>query len=73
MKKDVFAQRDKTRRILRRRLCHLYSTLIDGDTANAGIINEIKLLRATLLKCDPAEVIESFDLESQKKRPRLPA
>lgn len=73
MKKDVLAQRDMIRRSLRKRLCRLYSLLIDDDGATEGIYNEIKLLRAKLLKCDPAEVIESFNLESQKKRPRMPA
>jgi len=74
MKKDVFAQRDIMRRSLRKRLCHLYSMLIDGDASSAtAIINEIKALRAQLLKCDPAEVIESFELAPKKKRPRLPA
>ncbi|MDR9857844.1 hypothetical protein RJP21_30075 [Paenibacillus sp. VCA1] len=73
MKKDVFAQRDMERRSLRKRLCRLYSMLIDGDPATTAIINEIKALRAQLLKCDPAEVIESFELTPKKKRPRLPA
>ncbi|WP_160045653.1 hypothetical protein [Paenibacillus sp. USDA918EY] len=73
MKKDVFAQRDMERRSLRKRLCRLYSMLIDGDGAATAITNEIKSLRTQLLKCDPGEVVESFELGPKKKRPRLPA
>ncbi|MGN7359481.1 hypothetical protein ACTHPF_20430 [Paenibacillus sp. SAF-054] len=73
MKRDVFAQRDMMRRRLRKRLCHLYSRLLDGDTDTPAIIDEVKSLKIKLLKCDPAEVKESFEPDIQKKRPRLPA
>lgn len=70
MKNDVFAQRDMKRRRLRKRLCRLYSRVIDGDTSKE-IMKEIKSLRASLLQSDPIEVEETF--EPKERRPRLPA
>lgn len=69
---DVFAQRDRTRRSLRKTLCGLYMRLIDEDSeSHPSIMKEIVATREKLLLIDPAEVVESFERLGNKKETRL--
>ncbi|MEC0370859.1 hypothetical protein [Paenibacillus chibensis] len=72
MKKDVFAQRDMTRRSKRKRLLALYVKLLEGDSRSRdAVIKEVMELRNLLFIEDPAETEEP--MKHKKRRPRLPA
>lgn len=71
--KDVFAQRDKQRRLIRMELNSLYRKFMEADASNdldnmIALDKKIRTLKGTLLRIDPVEEPEPCNRISQKEQ-----
>jgi|GEM_PF-3849302 len=75
--KDVFARRDKQRRLIRTELNSLYRKFMEADSVNdldrmIALDKRIRMLKGTLLRIDPIEVPEPCNrLPKNEQRSRL--
>ncbi|MCA4756302.1 hypothetical protein [Mycolicibacterium fortuitum] len=75
--RDVFAQRDKQRRSIRKELNALYREFMEASSANdlksmIFLDKRIRSLKETLLRIDPGEEPELCNrLPKKEQRPRL--
>ncbi|KOR88759.1 hypothetical protein [Paenibacillus solani] len=75
--RDVFAQRDKERRSIRKELNSLYRRFMEAHSANdlklmISLDQRIRALKGTLLRIDPVEEPESCNrIPKNEQRSRL--
>lgn len=71
--KDVFAQRDKQRRLIRMELNSLYRKFMEADSSSdidrmIALDKRIRVLKGTLLRIDPVEEPEPCNRLLQKEQ-----